>query len=114
MNFGDEIAFGHFTLAQLSQLIDENLAAAKYLNVKLTWGFSNRRMYARIIDGDNLIYERYYQGQHTHVHLAHMHLHFSQRLSALTVQRRAPFRPKKGASDSGMTLAEKALKLKNS
>lgn len=112
MNFEDQIAYGHFSLAQLSQLIDENTAQAKTLNVKLTWGFTQGKIYGRVLDETNKIFEKYYHGKHTHMHIAQMHLHFSQFLSRLAIQRR-PAARSKGASASGMTIGEKASQFGN-
>lgn len=108
MNFEDQIAYGHFSLAQLSQLINENAALAKVLNVKLTWGFTHGKIYGRILEENKKLFEKYYHGKHTHIHIAQMHLDFSQTLSRLSSQRRTPERPRKGASSSGMTIGEKA------
>lgn len=113
MNFEDQIAYGHFSLAQLSQLIDENLAQAKNLNVKLSWGFTQGKIYARILEDNTKLFEKYYHGKHTHMHIAQMHLYFSTCLSRLASHRRTPAKPKKGASASGMTIGEKAAQFGN-
>lgn len=112
MNFEDQIGYGHFSLAQLSQLIDENVDLAKTLNVKITWGFTQGKIYGRILEDNKKLFERYYHGKHTHIHIAQMHLHFSHYLTRLSSQRRSPAKPSKGASSSGMTLGERASRFK--
>ena len=111
MNTQDRITYGQLTLAQLSELITENTVSSNGLSVKLTWGFQDGKIYGRVFSSEvELLYEKFYKGKHTHVHLAQMHLDFSHYLTKLAISRRSDFRPAKGASASGMTIGERATR----
>ena len=53
-------------------------AGTNGLSVKLTWGFQDGKIYGRVFSNEiELLYEKFYKGKHTHVHLAQIHLDFS-------------------------------------
>lgn len=79
------------TLASLTRVVQDNLAIAQGLGLRLSWGFDGTRIYARVYHGRYLCYEKYYNTGHVHMRLADMHNDWNQYLESAVHQRRKAF-----------------------
>lgn len=72
----DEATLKRITLLQLSQLIEINKSEGNSKGIKMSWGFKQSYIYAKLEKNGVVVFEQFYQGKHTHVHLAEMHIDF--------------------------------------
>lgn len=59
MNLEDITLSGNLKLKHLTELIKSNEATAKYMEVRLSWGYLNAKVYGLVIEGENVIFHRY-------------------------------------------------------
>ena len=80
MAYEEEIDGGWMTLKRLSILIESNNTTAHRLGLTLSWAFVDGQIRARIKRKNLVIFEKFYKGKHTHIHIAEFHDDFSTRL----------------------------------
>ncbi len=77
MTLKDKINYGYITLNEFKELINNNIANAKTLKIRMWWEFENKIIVARMRQGSTLIYEYKYEGDLMPVLLAKMHYNWS-------------------------------------
>ena len=97
MNIEDQILFGHITLSQVREIIDENEKLLKEMNLNVWRGKVNGRMCGRILDDQEVLFERMYHGHHKLICWTLMQFDFNEALDQL--QRNRNRRPSKRKGD---------------
>ena len=76
------------TLAQVSKLIDDNQLFSAELNLRLSFGITNKKFYGAIFDGEQKIFYKTYEGQHTHILIAQLHIDFNTHMKRVDIARK--------------------------
>lgn len=76
------------TMAQVSNLIEKNRAFSIELELRLSFGVTDKKFYGAIFNGDNQIFYKTYEGEHAHLLIAMIHTDFAEHLKKIDIARK--------------------------
>ena len=76
------------TMQQVSNLIEKNKEFADKLQLRMAFGITNKKFFGAIYNNDLQIFYNTYEGQHTHILVAMVHIDFSEHLKKVDIARK--------------------------
>jgi len=76
------------TMEQVSKLIEANKYLALQLDVKLSFGVTNKKFYGAIFNADQQVFYKTYSGEYAHIIVAQIHIDLSEHLKKIDVARK--------------------------